>query len=1244
MTDAELSIGVSDEFTPALAKMQGAATEFAKTTGIAYDEVIKYHARLEKSLGTFATKAPALNAASIMGDQGALKRDVEASTKAQQGYNNSILELAKIRKEDTGAVRDTETGRFVSKADALKREESALDSMSQAQQRYAQQESANATRASEHNQRQLANLRETGAQSARTRDDLQSMYNTMFNAKEPFPKNIFAGAEKGLGSIMNASNGVRYALYDVSRTATVAGAALIGVGLLGVGMAAKWEHAFAQVDRVTEGSRAQLEAVRQSLIGLSVSMPVGFTALTQIASDAGQLGISRGGIAAFTETVAKMTATTSLSAEAAGRALGRFKAFFPVIEGGDRTLAVTEQTFGNLASSILKVGVNSVATETGIVNVATQISSMGSYAGMTADQVVGLAGAMSSIGVPPELSRGVLTRLFTTMGGAVSQGGIRLEKFAEISGVSSREFAAAWQTENFAPMLNKFTEGLNKLANGGGDANAALRELGITSVRDVPTLLRLAKAADSAGVAGGLLAQTLGDARSGWRNNTELAIQYTKVSSTLTSRLSILGNSFEALLATMGESSIGPAKDLVSLFTDMVQAVTRVAASPMMQWLGPVAAGLGILVGTLLLVVGGMSRMAAAAQGVGAAIAALKGVTELSTIAIRNLSRAMLFTGIGVVLAGIGLAFAAITMSADETGDAIKSIDMGSLLAAMQKDSAAGAGGMKFFAQRVGEAADEQDRNRESARGLAKALGQDVADGADRATGALDSADAATKRLRYTFGPSARDIVRDAAMMDKGLQEVFSNMDFANMFQKSGLTIDKLIDVSAAGGDLRKTMDEAFKTLPDYKAGIGWTAFLKTQGLNDFEVEGMYREIEGSLAGIEKELQGAINLRGLLGGTEEVIAEYEEMFNSLDEVGQKAVEKNATAMAKFVDPKSLIKLTQETVEASKLVGEEGAKAAADLEKSWVDAYGGTSFAIGDYMSVFRRASEEQLTQVANLQELAARGVDQAIIRDLADMGPEGVQLVKALVDGTQDQLTEFVDLWGRTGYDSQIALAVQAAVAQDVVNNVFAEGGMNALREFNSRLAGGSGVAEALGQMQRHVDGTLIKVKPELESTRVRNQWIAWAQSQEAQLRLPVTPYLTKTSVGVIANSGSTGNYAFKLYDQGGYTGNGGKYDPAGIVHRGEFVMDKESTSRIGVGPLYAMMRAAKGGSPAPRPGGYAGGGSVEGAGGGIVQLSPADRALLVDIRQAVGINIQAQSLEAVVRGGNMNDSKRRSG
>lgn len=45
----------------------------------------------------------------------------------------------------------------------------------------------------------------------------------------------------------------------------------------------------------------------------------------------------------------------------------------------------------------------------------------------------------------------------------------------------------------------------------------------------------------------------------------------------------------------------------------------------------------------------------------------------------------------------------------------------------------------------------------------------------------------------------------------------------------------------------------------------------------------------------------------------------------------------------------------------------------------------------------------------------------------------------------------------------------------------------------------------------------------------------------------------------------------------GGYTGAGGKYQPAGIVHAGEYVFDAVSTSRIGVRNLDAMRSVVRG-------------------------------------------------------------------
>ncbi|EKS6339445.1 phage tail tape measure protein [Enterobacter hormaechei] len=65
------------------------------------------------------------------------------------------------------------------------------------------------------------------------------------------------------------------------------------------------------------------------------------------------------------------------------------------------------------------------------------------------------------------------------------------------------------------------------------------------------------------------------------------------------------------------------------------------------------------------------------------------------------------------------------------------------------------------------------------------------------------------------------------------------------------------------------------------------------------------------------------------------------------------------------------------------------------------------------------------------------------------------------------------------------------------------------------------------------------------------------------------------TSFGSFFGFSSGG--AVPEFDTGGYTGDGGKYQPKGVVHGGEFVFTKEATSALGVGNLYSLMRSAKG-------------------------------------------------------------------
>lgn len=58
----------------------------------------------------------------------------------------------------------------------------------------------------------------------------------------------------------------------------------------------------------------------------------------------------------------------------------------------------------------------------------------------------------------------------------------------------------------------------------------------------------------------------------------------------------------------------------------------------------------------------------------------------------------------------------------------------------------------------------------------------------------------------------------------------------------------------------------------------------------------------------------------------------------------------------------------------------------------------------------------------------------------------------------------------------------------------------------------------------------------------------------------------------------------FKGFDSGGYTGSGGKNQPAGVVHKGEYVFTKAQVKKLGLGNLEALSRGYAGGGPVGVP------------------------------------------------------------
>lgn len=117
------------------------------------------------------------------------------------------------------------------------------------------------------------------------------------------------------------------------------------------------------------------------------------------------------------------------------------------------------------------------------------------------------------------------------------------------------------------------------------------------------------------------------------------------------------------------------------------------------------------------------------------------------------------------------------------------------------------------------------------------------------------------------------------------------------------------------------------------------------------------------------------------------------------------------------------------------------------------------------------------------------------------------------------------------------------------------------------------------------------------------------------------------------AFGGGGGTFSFanmfsKGFSGGGYTGDGGKYEPKGVVHGGEFVFTKEATQRLGPENLYRLMRGYA-------SGGLVGGNASSGSGvtnGGNVAASAAMVFTIGDINITMGSGQDSKGMEQGVR------------
>ena len=376
---------------------------------------------------------------------------------------------------------------------------------------------------------------------------------------------------------------IRYALYDVSSVADRASKALIGIGTASISAAADFESAFTSVERTTMANLELLDSMDSQLRGLARDIPVAFKDITEIAALGAQLGIATGDLAGFSRTVAEFSAITNVSTTTAAQSFGAL----------GELLNVSSDQYQNLGSAIAQVGVNSVATESEILSVSTQIAGIASSAGLSADYVVGLSGALASLRIPAEQSRGALTRVFQEINRAAAEGGPAIQNFANVLGVSTEEATRLAQTD-MQTFFSKFINGLSGLDN--TSLTTTLDSLNLSELRVTNTLTRLSRNTE-------LLAQTQADASSAYEDGTFLAAAYALKAEDLASKLTILSNSFQELVATFGESLLPIVGPIIDGVSSIVQGLTDALTTESGKWASGIAISSALIVGALLAIV-----------------------------------------------------------------------------------------------------------------------------------------------------------------------------------------------------------------------------------------------------------------------------------------------------------------------------------------------------------------------------------------------------------------------------------------------------------------------------------------------------------------------------------------------------------------------------------------------------------------------------------------------------------------
>lgn len=359
---------------------------------------------------------------------------------------------------------------------------------------------------------------------------------------------------------------LRNAMQDLALTYTAVGTGAAGLVWSIQSVGASFETAFTGVERTADLPAAALASLRQDLVDLSTAIPESFENLSGVATLGGQLGIAGNALDDFTQQVTMFSATTDATLDKTATGFGRLAQLTDATSGD----------FDKISSSIYKVGVETVATESQIITIAQEIATAGDMAGFSASEIIGLSGAFASLAIQPERARGNVLRIFGQIDKAIAQSGDQLQIWADLAGMSAQEFTDAWANQS-GETFQSILRGMEGVIDSGGNLRSVLSDLGVNGVRDAQTMMQLANNMD-------LVTLSMNEAAQGWISGTETADAYGLVADNVAAKLEMLKNTISAILDAMSNSAV--VGSLISLLQALAGTIKSVVETPIGPWLG----------------------------------------------------------------------------------------------------------------------------------------------------------------------------------------------------------------------------------------------------------------------------------------------------------------------------------------------------------------------------------------------------------------------------------------------------------------------------------------------------------------------------------------------------------------------------------------------------------------------------------------------------------------------------------